>query len=448
MPLYGAGNKKIRKFLRMNICKRILILSAFSSLLFISVRGEDWSFTDCLQHAKGNNISLQQSRLNEAVADINLEEAKGNWQPSLNFSTSHGYTNSPWGNVKNGYSSAYGLNAGWTAYDGGIRSNTIKRDKLAVQSYSHASADIIRTLETEILQAYINALYARETIEIYKEAASLSKAQMERAKALMDAGRLSRVDYTQLKAQYEQDNYSLVDAQSSYSLRVMELKKILQLGIENDLNPVDINWTAIDFQAPLPPMDESYALALKTDQRLRQLEIEKEMTEYDVKIAKGEKLPKISLNAGVSTGYSAPGGNFGEGLKRGLNENIGLTLSVPILDNKKSNSAIARAQISLLNADLDIKQRNTDLAQLVENWYLDTRSARARYMAAVKQLDSAKLASELTDEQFRLGMVNTIELMTAHRDFTDAAHSLIQAKYLALLGEKMIDFYRTGSVSL
>ena len=200
--------------------------------------------------------------------------------------------------------------------------------------------------------------------------------------------------------------------------------------------------------ATLPPIDESYRLAVATDLKIRGLEKEMESSEYDVAIAKAGRAPKIALNAGVGTGYYAPEGNFGTGLKQALNEQIGLSLSIPIFDNKKTKTATARARAQQLNAQLDIDQRQTELAQTVENWYIDTRSAQARFVAAQSNLESATLSDELCNEQFAIGYVNTVELMTAHNTLIEAQHSLLQAKYMAMLGHKMIEFYRTAECHL
>jgi outer membrane protein len=159
-------------------------------------------------------------------------------------------------------------------------------------------------------------------------------------------------------------------------------------------------------------------------------------------------MPNISLNAGVGTGYMAPGTAFGTSLKQGWNEQVGVSLSVPILDNKKTKMAVARAKVAQQEAELDIEQRRTDLAQLVENWYIETNNAQARYKAAESQLATAKLTDELTNEQFTIGYVNTIELMSAHNDYIEAQHNILQYKYMAMLGQKMIEFYRTATVTL
>lgn len=431
--------------------KRIFIPALFWATAGSAANAQTatWTYADCVDYAREHNISLLKTRLGEQTAAIALDEARGQWQPTLDFATSHGYVNSPWGEGhKNAYNSSYGLNAGWTLWDGGSRSATIKRDKIDVEIASLTTGDAVRTLETDLLQVYLNILYAREAIGIYEEAVNLSKAQADRARQLMEAGKLSRVDYAQLQSQYEQDNYSLVNARGTYDTRRMELKQLLDLGLDADVTLADVEWTAEQVLAALPPMDESYRMALATDLRIRGLELEKDASELDVDIAKSGRSPRISLSGGVGSGFSAPGLSFGTSLKQAWNESIGLTLAVPILDNRKTKSAVARARVQQMDAQLDIDQRHTDLAQKVENWYIDTRASQSRYSAAVTQLESARLTDELTNEKFRLGYVNIIELMTAHNSLIEARHSLLQAKFMAMLGQKMIEYYRTASVTL
>lgn len=410
---------------------------------------EVWNYAECVDYARSHNISLQKLRLEEQTSEYNLEEAQAQWHPTLDFNTTHGFTNMPWGDGnKNTCNGQLGFNAGWTVWNGGERENTIKRDRLNTEISRLGTEDALRTLETDLLQVYLNILYAREAIAIYEEAEKLSGAQAERMRQLMEAGRASKVDYAQLKAQHQQDIYNLVNAQGTYDTRRMELKKLLELGIEQDVRLADVEITAEQVLASLPPIDESFRLAVITDLKLKGLELEADGAELDVAIAKASGRPKITLNAGAGTGYYAPGGAFGNQLKQAWYENIGLTLSIPILDNKRTKTAVARANVQQLNARLDADQRQTDLAQAVENWYIDTRSAQSRFLAAGQQLESAKTSNELTNEQFNLGLVNTIELMTAHNNLVEAQQALLQSKYMALLGQKMIEYYRTSTVSL
>ncbi|MDE6485751.1 MAG: TolC family protein [Duncaniella sp.] len=410
---------------------------------------EVWTYADCVDYARQHNISLMKTRLSEQTADISLSEAEAQWQPSLDFSTTHGYSNYPWGaGARNSYTSNYGFNAAWTVWDGGQRENSIRRDKIGSQMSRLNTDAAMRSLQTDILQVYLNILYARESIDIYEEMAQLSKAQAERARALMEAGKASRVDYAQLRSQAEQDNYALVNARGTFNTRCLELKQLLSLGIEQDVTPAPVDWTADDILAALPPIDESYDLALATDVELRSLGLARESSEVDEKIARSGRMPKIALSAGVGTGYVAPGNSFGTSMKQNFGEQVGLSLSVPILDNKKTSAAVGKARVQTVGAQLDIDQRRINLAQQVENWYIDTRTAQSRYNAATEQLEAASATDTLTNEKFELGYVDPIELMTAHNALTEARHTLLQAKYMAILGMKMIQYYRTAEITL
>ncbi len=410
---------------------------------------QEWSFDDCLDYAREHNISLRQSALNEQTSQYSLEESKAEWQPSLDFSTTHSVTNTPWSEGRNtAYNSNYGLSAGWTVWNGGKRENNIKRAKIQTSIDALSTLDRFRNIETELLSAYINVLYNKESIAIYEEAVKLSEAQAERARQLMEAGRMSRVDYAQLQSQYEQDRYNLVNARGTYDSRRMELKRLLELGIDSDITLKDVEWTADEVLAQLPPIEQSYAMALANDAQLQSAELQKQMADVDLAIAKSGHYPTVSLNAGVSTGYFSDGPGFGSQMKQAFNENVGLSLSIPILDKKKTKTATAKANIQRINAELDEQSRRNDIAQNVESWYIDLQASQARYVAGTEKVVSASLSNDLVNEQFNLGLVNTVELMTAHNNLLEARHSLLQAKYMAMLGHKMIEYYRTTNITM
>lgn len=428
--------------------KTVFISSAIIACSLMA-QAREWSYNDCVEWAKERNISLRQTMLNEQTAMVAEEEAKAAWQPSLDFATTHGYSNAPWGEGnKNSYTSNYGLNARWTVWNGGVRENNIKKSELQLAINKLNTANQLRSIEVDMLGVYINLLYAKEAISIYEEAVALSKAQADRARQLMEAGRLSRVDYSQLESQYEQDRYALVNAVATYDTRRMELKKLLELGINDSISVKHIEWTRDEVLALLPSMDESYRMATAVDLPLQINDLEIEDADVDVKVAKAGRMPDISLTAGVGTGYYAPGESFGTQMKRGVNESVGLTFSIPILDNKKTKSAVAKANIQRLNAQLEREARETELAQQVESWYIDLQSAQSRYIAGEQQVSSTELSNELVNEQFNLGLVNTVELMTAHNNMLEARHSLLQAKYMAMLGHKMIEYYRTSNINM
>lgn len=430
--------------------KRIYIpLLIVATMLPVSAQNNRWTYDDCLQYAREHNISLKQSRLAVQNSLVALESAKAQWEPTLDFATSHSVANSPWdiGN-KTTYGSNYGLNAAWKVWDGGARTNTIKRNELQTRIDSYSEASALNTIEQNILTLYINILYAREAIGINREAAATSAAQAERARQLMEAGRLSRVDYAQLNSQAESDRYSVVSAEANYNTQRMELKRLLELGLTEDITLADVEWTRDEIVAGIPPIENSYAAALACDNTLRGTDLEIEAADMDVKIAKATSSPDISLNAGIGTSYYAPGEAFGTQLKRGVSENIGVTLSIPILNQKRTKTAVSQARIQRMNAELNRQARENELAQEIEGLYIDIASAQARFTAGEQQVESALLSDELVNEQFKLGLVNTVELLTSHASLTQARHELLQAKYMTMLAKKQLEYRRTLAVTM
>lgn len=409
-----------------------------------------WSYEQCVEYARTHNISLQQARLSAQNSMLSLEAARAQWQPSLSFSTTQGITNTPWAGSgdKTVYGSNYGLNAGWTVWNGGERQATIKQRSVQAEASEVSAQGLETSLEQDILQIYINLLYSREAIEINKEAATLSAAQEARARQLMESGKVSRVDYAQIAAQAEQDRYAVVNAEGNYASQCTELKRLLELGIDEGVVPAEVDWSRDEVLAPLAPLSESYQMALIADNQLRAATLQSEAAKLGERVARSSGLPQISLNAGIGTTYYAPGDGFATQLKRGFNENIGLTLSIPILDQKKTRIAVAQAKVSALDADLTREARQTTIGREIEALYTDVRSAQARYEAGEKQVDAASLSNDLVNERFELGLVNTVELLTAHNALTAAKRELTQAKFMTMLGKKSIDIYRNNTTTL
>ena len=411
-----------------------------------------WGYDECVAYAKSHNISLQQSQLTRESGLVDIEAAKAQWFPSLNFSTSQGFTNYPRpadGMKGNSYSGSYGFSAGWTVYNGGKRENTIKRSQLSDEVNSLAVEAIHNSLETEILVCYLQILYARDAIAIAKQTCEVSRVQMERAKQLMDAGRMSRVDYVQLESQFLNDQYNVVSAEATYNSRRLDLKKLLELGIDTEMQLPELAFDDSVVLQPLPSKSDVYAAAVTWLPELKSLGIEGEMSDLDVKIARAGYAPTITLNGSVGTGNgSGTGYSFGDQLLNGLNEHIGVTLSIPIFDNKTNKSNVAKAKIEKLNTSLKLQSKLNDVAQSVESYYIEAQNAQAKYVSGKKQLASAELTDELTNEQFKLGLVNTLDLLSSHNSLLNARQELLQSKYMAILNIKMLDFYSNKGITL
>lgn len=200
---------------------------------------------------------------------------------------------------------------------------------------------------------------------------------------------------------------------------------------------------------PLPDKSTVYTTALGFVPSIQSGKLELEVAELNIANAKAGYYPNLSLNAGIGSGHNTGNnGSFGTQMKQGFNESVGLTLSVPIYSRRSNKSAVERAKIQQKISQLDLKNQEKDLLNQIENAWLDASSAQSKYLAAKEQLNATKTSYELTEEQFYLGMKNTVEMLTAKNNWLSAQQEELQSRFMALLNLKLLDYYENKPLTL
>ncbi len=434
----------------INRRKLIYILAALSfHTASVSADGKIWSFEDCVEWATTNNTAIRRTMLNIQTARQDYLSAKDAWLPTVGFNTNQSFTNYPSANSgrnSNSYGSSYNIGASWTVWEGNVRKYRQDSAKIFEEQQALSGDDVEKTLKLGILEAYLNIMYAAEAVSIAQQTLEVSTAQSERALKLTESGRSSQVDYAQMESQRAQDAYNLTQAKSNYESSKMALKKILELGIDYDLEVADISFNDAEVLAPLPDRLEVYNLAAAWLPLIKSNELSRSIYANDVKIAKAGNLPNIALQGGVGTGYNTGGNSWSSQMGHNFNENIGLTLSVPIYDGNATKRAVAKARIQEQEYDITKKELLDNLSQTIESLYIDATNAKAKYDAGLSQLNAMKITDDLVNRQFELGYVNPLDLLTAHNNLLNARLELLQSKYMAILAGKTINYYATQEV--
>ncbi len=404
-----------------------------------------WTLGECLDYALENNIQLRQSRNDYLSGVEDTREAKAALFPSLAASVTQGYTNYPSSNAadRNSYTGTYGLNAGMTLYEGGKLRTAVKQQQVQNRIDALAVEESANDIRIAIVQAYMQCLYADEAVTVNRSTAEASKARRDRAEAMWQAGSISKVDFAQLESQYVSDEYQVVVARTSLDNYKLQLKQLLELDITEEMNLAAPAIQESEVLSALPAKAEIYATALDAMPEIKRGELGVESAELGIKQARAGFFPSVSLSAGIGTGHMSGGGfESGSQVWNRFNENIGLSVSIPIFSNRKNRTAVNKARIAVSNSYLERQNLEKQLLREVESAYLDAVSAQSQYTAAREKQRYAQQSYDLTDEQFRVGMKNTVELITAQNELTAARQELLQAKYMALLGIELLDIYQ------
>lgn len=404
-----------------------------------------WTLQECLDYAYQNNIQVRQSRNNQLSGIEDTKQAKAALFPSLVASTTQSYTNYPSSEVtdNNSYTGTYGITAGMTIFEGGKLRTEVKRQKVQNQMDALSVEESVNDIRIAIVQAYMQCLYAADAVRINRSTAEASKAQRDRAEEMLRAGSISRVDFAQLQSQYSSDEYQVVVASSTLDNYKLQLKQLLELDIMEEMNPAVLGVKEENVLKALPSKDEVYATALKVMPQIRRGELGIEAAKLEEKSARAGFFPSISLSASVGTGHMSNNDfESGSQIWNRFNENVGLTLNIPIFSNRKNRTAVNKAKIALNDSYLEWTSLQKELLRNVESAYLDAVSAQAQYLSAREKEKYARESYELTSEQFRVGVKNTVELITAQNEYSAAQQQVLQAKYLTLLSIELLNIYQ------
>ena len=404
-----------------------------------------WTLQECLDYAYQNNIQVRQSRNNQLSGIEDIKQAKAALFPSLVASTTQSYTNYPSSEVtdNNSYTGTYGITAGMTIFEGGKLRTEVKRQKVQNQMDALSVEESVNDIRIAIVQAYMQCLYAADAVRINRSTAEASKAQRDRAEEMLRAGSISRVDFAQLQSQYSSDEYQVVVASSTLDNYKLQLKQLLELDIMEEMNPAVPGVKEENVLKALPPKNEVYETALKVMPQIRRGELGIEAAKLEEKSARAGFFPSISLSASVGTGHMSNNDfESGSQIWNRFNENVGLTLNIPIFSNRKNRTAVNKAKIALNDSYLEWTSLQKELLRNVESAYLDAVSAQAQYLSAREKEKYARESYELTSEQFRVGVKNTVELITAQNEYSAAQQQVLQAKYLTLLSIELLNIYQ------
>lgn len=440
----------------------ITILAAASGL-YAQEASKQWSLQDCINYALEKNIKLQQDKIALEESDVDVKTAKASLFPSLSFNTGHNVINRPYqqnsstvsgteiisSDNKTTYNGNYSLSAQWTLWNGGKRLNNIKQQKTARDIASLSVSETENMLQEEITKLFVQILYADESVKINKSTLETSEANFKRGEELFKEGSISKADLAQLESQVGNDKYQLVTSESTLRNYKLQLKQLLELDGTDEMTLALPTLSDEQVMKVLPSQADVYQTALTTRPEIQSGQLSIDNAKLGIKTAKAGYMPTISLSASSSsTTNSASTNNWAQQMKYGWNNMIGVSLSIPIFDNRQNKSNVQKAKLQYSNSQLNLATKQKELYSTVETLWLDALNAQQQYAAADTKLKSSQTSYDMVSEQFTLGMKNTIELLTEKNNLQSAQQQRLQAKYMAVLDRALLDFYAGNKIEL
>lgn len=422
-----------------------------------------WTLEECIDYAVKHNITLQKAQANVETDEINIKEQRGSLLPTVSASVQQGLIWRPISenasNIVNGsiassssnkanYSGSYGVNAQWTIWNGGrrmmnIENATLARDMALLQAESSANS-----ITEQIVQYYVQILYMKEALKVNEQLLEHDRTIYNRGRDMMEQGQMSRSQLAQLEAQVANGEYDVVNTRTMIAEQTLELKQLLELEPEDELT---VATATVDDDAALrliPDKDEVYDYALAQRPEIKSGEKQLQQSRNSTRLAKAQRLPSLSLGAGLNDSHMSGGTGAGTQLKNNFSGQLSLGVSIPIFDQRQTSSAIQRAKVNERIAELDLADARETLWQTIEKYWLNACNNQQKFLSSRTNVKSMSTTYNLLDEQFRLGVTDIANLLQGRDNLLSAQQTLLQDKYTTVLNVLLLDFYQGKSIKL
>jgi outer membrane protein len=455
------------------------------------------SLDEALRQARAHSPGYRQTLNNAAPARWGVKNAYGSLLPSVSASSDLGYTGSGRSNFGGGLTlptspfltSGYSLGLEWQLSG---RTLTAPAQQKALQRATDediSGAGV--TLTSEISTQYLNTLQAAAQVQVATQQVKRNEDFLALARARHQVGQATLLDVRQAEVTKATSDVALLRAVQAENEAKLDLLR--RMGVEP---PVPIEQIVLSDSFPVTTpdfqLDSLLALADQHNPALRSLQAREHAADLDVRAAKADFLPSLSLRAGwsgftqqftnedlllqqtltdaqaqaadcqfdntvksaLSLGGEVSNCYSSNGLVEGgatlldpveqqiRNDNsafpfhytgqpfgANLTLSLPIFTGFSRSLRLSQARADQDDADEEVRARRLAVRSEVHARYLALNTFFQAIAVQVASREAARDQLRLAQERYRLGAGSALEVSDAQNAVQQAEGDYITAVY-------------------
>ena len=268
-----------------------------------------------------------------------------------------------------------------------------------------------------IIDDYYALLSQKQQLENSRQNIERQQFAYEQAQALFRLGRGDSLSVFRAEQSVLQAQTAYLTAEQGFAVALDRFK--IQLGLP----------TAVEFaiEDEFPSLVElsiglegAVEAALHNRLDLRTTRDQLEDRRRALRIAEDRLLPRLNLTASYTTSTDAATSLQGLDFHEEDAASIGLSLEIPF-DRKSERAALRSAELSLLQSERNLVQREDEVILDVRNSLGTLRQRRAQIEIGEREIRSLELSLEKASLEFESGLAT-------NRDVTEAADELTDAK--------------------
>jgi len=448
--------------------KKFLFLLSAYIILFAPAgfsQQKEWSLEECIKYAIDNNIQIKQQVLQTRYQENTLEQSKLNLLPTLNGQATHNYsfgraldeTTYEYTANQNIQSNNFYAGGSMNLFNGLQNYNTIQKNKNQLLASELDLQNIKDNISLNIALAYLQILLNNELVSTTGNQLQITRQQIEKTKKMFEAGSVAKGNLLQIEAQAASEELQLITLQNQLDISYLTITQMLELKSTEGFNIITPE-ISIDTNTVIAgKVEEIFNQAQGIRPEIKSAELNLSASEYDLKIAKGGRSPRLSMNHSFNTRYSdiavklsAPTEKytFSEQLNDNINYGVGFSLNIPILNGWQVNKSISNSKINIENYRYTLESQKKTLYKNIQQAYADAVAALKKYSASMKAVTSMEESFRYTEQKFNQGMVTPVDYNAAKTQLLNAQSDMAQAKYEYVFKTKVLDFYKGSPLSL
>ena len=400
---------------------------------------------ECLQFALKNNYSRQSTALDTESKELDYDQSKQERLPNLSATVSENLSHTNGQSAS--FGGSYGISTGVTLYNGGSVNNTIEQSKLKSQQAYFQLAQYDNELAIQIIETFLSALGNQDLLKYQRAVLKSSEEQVRRGSVLYENGSILESDKLMFDAQYATDLNNITNTEIALANNLRSLKSLLSLDPLTEFSIIAPDTTALIQMGMIPSQDYVLERGLETMPELAISDYNVDIAKTALNISKSGFYPTVSLSGSLGTGHTKFD-NFGDQLSDRFNQQIGLSVNIPIFSKGRNKTQLAQSKISLQQAELSKMQTELNIRQTLMQEYQDLIAAQSQYEAAATSENAYRKSYAASYAQFEEGMMTPVELLQQQNNYISAMNNFIQSKYTFFLRRKVLDVYMGFEVKM
>lgn len=414
-----------------------------------------WTARQCMQYAVEHNHEVVQSQLELDNLKASRTAAIGCFLPSVDGSIGVQYN---FGRAidpaTNGYTdvstfyNGYSLSASVPVFDGLSRLHALRAANASVLMGREALRQQQDATALNALRAFVDVAYNEGMVGMAEEKLEEARLMLRQTRMLEEVGRKSAADVALMESQEAEANYELTNCLGRHASAVLALKNAMAFPFSDSLTIAVMDAPATD---ALPSLSENPTGATVENAELRVAQYRMQVRRHELREARADLFPSISLGAGVSTSYyrmlHTPNVEpFHDQFHNNMGEYVSATLRIPLFNRMQTLTNIRRARNSYRQSIEDYEAKCQELEKLSREAWQDLEAYRKKSLQMEKKVEADSLAHELTRRQYEEGLATAIDLHSTQSALLQSRATLLQCHLMVMVEELLTKYYKGETI--